>query len=204
MAKSFKELPALVQGVILAAVAVVLAGVVFYLYVLPLRAQRVSLEAKVEALQAENKKNQAVERERTELLNRIAQLAKQLETLRTIVPDEPAADQFVKMVYDTAISSTIYVRNFVAQPQVARDFYVEMPFSIRIDGTYYAMLSFFDRLARQQRIVSVTGLSLGPATGGGQGKYTIHPSETVGANCAVLTFFNRPQPPAPPPQPQKK
>jgi len=204
MAKSFNELPALVQGVIFAAVAVILAGVVFYLYVLPLRAQRTSLEAKVEALKAENEKNRAVERERTELLNRIAQLAKQLETLRTIVPDEPATDQFVKMVYDTAIGSTIYLRNFVAQPQVARDFYVEMPFSIRIDGTYYAMLNFFDRLARQQRIVSVTGLSLGPPAGGGQGKYTIHPSETVGANCVVLTFFNRPQPPAPPPQPQKR
>jgi type IV pilus assembly protein PilO len=204
MAKSFNDLPALVQGVILAAGAVILAGVVFYLYVLPLRAQRASLEAKVEALKAENEKNRAVERERTELLNRIAQLAKQLDTLRTIVPDEPATDQFVKMVYETAIGSTIYLRNFAAQPQVARDFYVEMPFSIRIDGTYYAMLNFFDRLARQQRIVSVTGLSLGPATGGGQGKYTIHSSETVGANCVVLTFFNRPQPSAPPPQPQKR
>jgi type IV pilus assembly protein PilO len=204
MAKSFNELPALVQGVIFAAVAVILAGVVFYLYVWPLSAQRTSLEVKVKTLQAENEKNRAVERERTELLNRVAQLAKQLETLRTIVPDEPATDQFVKMVYDTATGSTTHLRSFVAQPVVARDFYVEMPFSIRIDGTYYAMLNFFDRLARQQRIVSVTGLSLGPPAGGGQGRYTILPSETVGANCVVTTFFNRPQSPAPPPQPQKR
>ncbi len=204
MAKSFNELPALVQGVIFAAVAVIVAGAVFYLYVWPLSAQRTSLEVKVKTLQAENEKNRAVERERTELLNRVAQLAKQLETLRTIVPDEPATDQFVKMVYDTASGSTTHLRSFVAQPVVARDFYVEMPFSIRIDGTYYAMLNFFDRLARQQRIVSVTGLSLGPPVGGGQGRYTILPSETVGANCVVTTFFNRPQSPAPPPQPQKR
>lgn len=204
MAKSFNELPALVQGVIFAAVAVIVAGAVFYLYVWPLSAQRTSLEVKVKTLQAENEKNRAVERERTELLNRVAQLAKQLATLRTIVPDEPATDQFVKMVYDTASGSTTHLRSFVAQPVVARDFYVEMPFSIRIDGTYYAMLNFFDRLARQQRIVSVTGLSLGPPAGGGQGRYTILPSETVGANCVVTTFFNRPQSPAPPPQPQKR
>jgi type IV pilus assembly protein PilO len=204
MAKSFNELPALVQGVIFAAVAVIVAGAVFYLYVWPLSAQRTSLEVKVKTLQAENEKNRAVERERTELLNRVAQLAKQLATLRTIVPDEPATDQFVKMVYDTASGSTTHLRSFVAQPVVARDFYVEMPFSIRIDGTYYAMLNFFDRLARQQRIVSVTGLSLGPPVGGGQGRYTILPSETVGANCVVTTFFNRPQSPAPPPQPQKR
>jgi type IV pilus assembly protein PilO len=204
MAKSFKELPALVQGVILAAVAVVVAGVVFYLYVWPLSEQRTSLEAKVKVLQAENEKNRAVERERTELLNRVAQLAKQLQTLRSIVPDEPATDQFVKMVYETAAGSTINLRSFVAQPLMSRDFYVEMPFSIRIDGTYYAMLSFFDRLARQQRIVSVTGLTLGPPAGGGQGRYTILPSETVGANCVVTTFFNRPQTAEPPPQPKKR
>ena len=204
MAKSFKELPALVQGVILAAVAVVVAGVVFYLYVWPLSEQRTSLEAKVKVLQAENEKNRAVERERTELLNRVAQLAKQLQTLRSIVPDEPATDQFVKMVYETAAGSTINLRSFVAQPLMSRDFYAEMPFSIRIDGTYYAMLSFFDRLARQQRIVSVTGLTLGPPAGGGQGRYTILPSETVGANCVVTTFFNRPQTAEPPPQPKKR
>jgi Tfp pilus assembly protein PilO len=204
MPKSFKELPTVVQGVIFAAGAVILAGAVFYLYVLPLRAQRASLEAKVNALYAENQKNQAVERERTELLNRIAQLEKQLDTLRSIVPDEPATDQFVKMVYDTATASTIHLRTFVAQAPVARDFHVEMPFGIRIDGTYYAMLNFFDRLARQQRIVSVTGLGVGPPVGGGLGKFVILPGETVGANCVVTTYYNRSQPSAPPPQPKKR
>jgi type IV pilus assembly protein PilO len=204
MAKRFNDLPALVQGVILAAVAVVVAGIVFYLYVLPLRAQGTALKARVDALKQENEKNRVVEMQRTELLNRIKQLEQQLNTLRMIVPDEPAVDEFVKMVYDTAVGATINLRTFVAQPVVARDFYMEMPFSIRIDGTYYAMLNFFDRLARQQRIVSVTGLALGPPAGGGQGKYTVHPSETVGANCVVTTYFNRPQPAAPPPQPKKR
>ena len=45
MAKSFNDLPAAVQGAILAGVAVVAAGVVFYLYVLPLSAQRDRLDA---------------------------------------------------------------------------------------------------------------------------------------------------------------
>ncbi|MBZ5513616.1 MAG: type 4a pilus biogenesis protein PilO [Acidobacteriia bacterium] len=195
MAKSFNDLPAAVQGIILAAVAVVLAAVVFYLYVLPLSSQIDKLSVEVKQLKEENQRNQAVERERTELLNRIAQLSKQLETLRSIVPDEAATDQFVKTVYDTSTSAAIHLRNFVAQPPVARDYYVELPFNVRLDGTYYALRNFFERLSRQDRIVSVTNLALGPPAGGGQGSFVILPSETVGANCVITTFFNRPQAP---------
>jgi len=42
---------------------------------------------------------------------------------------------------------------------------------------------------------------LGGPAGGGLGKYTVLPSETVGANCVVTTYFNRPESPA---QPKKK
>jgi len=198
MAKSFNDLPASVQAVVLSVIPIALAGGVFYLYVLPLSAKKTSLQAEYTKLRGENQKNQAVERERTELLNRIAQLEKQLETLRTIVPDEPDTDEFVRMVYNTARGSTIYLRNFTAQPLLARDYYMEMPFSVKIDGTYYQMLNFFDRLAKQQRIVSVSGLALGPPAAGGGGTFTILPSETVGASCVITTFYNKPAAPAAP------
>jgi len=205
MAKSFNDLPAAVQGAILTGAAVVLAGVVFYLYVLPLSAQRTRLDAEVKKLTAENQKNQAVERERTELLNRITQLEKQLATLRSIVPDEAATDQFVRMVYDTSTAAAIHLRSFVAQSPAATEYYIELPYNVRIDGTYWAMRNFFERLARQDRIVSVTGLALGPPSGGGQGSFTILPGETVGANCVIKTFYNRPQPPPKKaPAPKKK
>ena len=62
MAKGFNDLPGAVQAVILAGAAAILAGVVFYFYVLPLSAQRTKLEAEVNRLHQENLKNQAVER----------------------------------------------------------------------------------------------------------------------------------------------
>lgn len=211
MAKSFNDLPVPAQAGILAGVAVLVVGGVFF-YGIPsvldsvwsLSGKRDQLQAEVNRLKAENQKNQAVERERTELLNRIGQLETQLATLRLIVPDEQAADEFVRMVHSNAQASAIFVRTFVAQPLVARDFHIEMPFTMRIDGTYYQLWSFFDRLAKQQRIVSVTGLALGPPQGGGMGNYTIAPHETVGANCTVVTYFNRPQPPPGKPAAQPK
>jgi len=193
MAKSFNDLPTPVQAVVLVGGAVVLAGAVFWYYVLPLSEKRDRLDKEVKKLHAENLKNLAFEQERTEYLNRISQLEKQLGTLRSIVPDEPAADEFVKSVYTAATGSGIFLRTFVAQPLAPRDFYTEMPFRVRLDGTYYTLLSFFDRLAHEQRIVSVLNLSLGPPAGGGMGAYKVNPSETVGANCEITTYFNSPQ-----------
>lgn len=207
MAKKFNDLPGVVQAVILAGLAVAL-GIGYFFFGIPgvadpvigLRTKRDNLKAQVEKLKKENEQIQVLERQRAELLNRIDQLSKQLETLRTIVPDEQAADQFVKLVYDTARGSSIFLRNFVAQPLVQREHYIEMPFTVRVDGLYYQMVEFFRQLSTQQRIISVIGLALGAPGGGGQGAFKILPYETVGASCTIVTYFNRP---APPPAPAK-
>jgi len=205
MAKRFSDLPPLLQGLILGLLAVGIAAAVFWFYVLPLSERRDNLDREVKRLKAENDRNEAYRREQTEYLNRIAQLERQLETLRSIVPDEQDTDAFMRSVYEAGVATGANIRTFVAQPLVVRDFYTEMPFNMRIDGTYFSLLNFFDRLSREQRIVSVTGLSLGTPTGGGLGAYTIHPSETVGANFVITTYFNNPQPvaAAPPPPPRR-
>jgi type IV pilus assembly protein PilO len=199
MAKSIGELPVPVQGLVLVLPALALAGLAFWYLVLPLDEQRTRLEREVTRAKAENDKNEAFRQQQTEYLNRIAQLERQLETLRSIVPDEQATDEFMKSMFEAASSANIYLRTFIPKPQVTRDFYVEMPFNVRLDGTYYSLLSFFDRLAHEQRIVSVSDLTLGGPEGGGMGNYTVYPSETVGANCTLTTFYNKPLPTAPPP-----
>jgi type IV pilus assembly protein PilO len=204
MAKSFNDLPTPVQGLIFIAVAVALAAVTFWYYVLPLNDRRTRLDKDVTKLKAENDGNEAFRQQQTEYLNRIVQLEKQLETLRSIVPDEQATDEFMRSVYAEGLSSNVNIRTFIPKTQVVSDFYVETPFSLRLDGTYYSLLNFFDRLAHEQRIVSVSGLSLGAPEGGGMGNYTVYPSETVGANCMLITYFNKVLTAAPPPPLPKK
>ena len=180
------------QGIILAAVAIGVAGLVFWYLVLPLDDKRTSLEKEVVKLKAENDRNEAFRQQQTEYLNRIKELETQLETLRSIVPDEQATDQFIKTVFTAGTESGVNIRVFIPKPAAKREFYVEIPFTLRLDGTYYSLMNFFDRLAHEQRIMSVSGLSLGDPKGGGMGGYTVHPTETVGANCILTTYYNKP------------
>src|SRR5579864_6342385 len=161
MAKGFKDFPPIAQAGILGFVVILIVGGLSYYYVYPLFQQKADLEAKVNALEAQNKVNEAFEQKATEYRNRIAQLETQLETLRSIVPDSQNTDEFMKTIFRTATEAAVHVRTFVAQPIVTRDYYMEMPFTIRIDGTYWALVNYFDRLAHEQRIISVTSITLG-------------------------------------------
>ncbi len=193
MARKFSDLPPAVQGTVLAVVPVTLAAVAFWYLVWPLSGKLTATRAQLASLRAQNQKNQSIERRREEFQKRIAKLEEELAAFRSTVPDEPAPDELVKMVNDAELASAVHVRTLVAQPLVAQDMYVEMPFKARLDGTYFALVSFFNRLTQAQRIVGVSNLVLGPPTSAGSGKYTIGPEATVGVNCVVTTYFNRPQ-----------
>jgi len=202
MAKGLKDYPPAAQVGVLCLLALLPVAVVFYFYVYPFFDQRSTLDTQVTQLEDKNKKNQAFEQKLTEYRTEIAQISSQLETLRSMVPDQPATDEFMKMVFHTASDSGIHVRTFVPQPPVTKDYYVEQPFKVRLDGTYWALKSYFERLAKEQRIVSVTDLTLGSPSGGGMGSYDVSPGESVGADCLLVTYYSkaggRPKPASPP------
>ena len=211
MAKGFNDLPTPVQAVILIALPVLIAAGVFFGipnvvngYVWPLLAKRDALTRQYLKLKADNDKNEAYRQQLAEYQIRVQQLETQLETLRSIVPDQPGTDEFMRSVFEAGTSSSVNVRTFLPKPQVSRELFVEMPFTVRLDGTYYELASFFDRLGHEQRIVSVTGLSLGAPAGGGMGAYVVSPSETVGADCVITTYFNKPTTAPAPPPPKKR
>jgi type IV pilus assembly protein PilO len=203
MAKTFNDLPAPVQGAVLVGAAVALAIATFWYFVLPLSDQKDGLQKVVTKLKADNDKNEAFRQQQTEYKNRITQLESQLDTLRSIVPDDEATDQFMKTVFADGESTNTRIRNFLPKPPVTKDYYVETPYTVHLDGTYYSLLNFFDRLSHEQRIMSVSGLSLGAPEGGGMGTYKVSPSETVGANCVLTTYYNKPLAAAPPPTTKK-
>ncbi|MGH8324643.1 MAG: type 4a pilus biogenesis protein PilO [Steroidobacteraceae bacterium] len=176
----------------MAGVAVLVVAAAFWYLVWPLSAKKDALEKQVETLHAQNVRDRAFEAERTVYLKRIAESESQLRLLSRIVPDQPNADAFVKMIREAEAGSGVHVRTFVAQPLVTQDQYVEMPFKMRVDGTYYALADFFNRLAHGERIVNVSSLTMGQPAGGGMGPYQVRPAETVGANFLATTYFNRP------------
>src|SRR5579863_7072360 len=183
-----KQIPALVLGA-----ALVSAGLHFTLF----KSQREANAQAQIALDKELAENAELETYAPKLKDmdrQLANLKQQLEIERKIVPDEKEVDGFIKMLDAEAMKSGIEIRRFSALPVSNREFYTEVPFEVELDGPYYSVLNFFDRVGKLERIVNMSGLLIAPPKLNSQAKvkhtYQYAPNESIVATCQATTFFS--------------
>ena len=142
--------------------------------------------------EAENRTLQGYVTKAADLDRQIATLKQQMELQKKIVPDEKEADKFIVLLQDTASSAGVALRKIDAKQSATKEYYTEVPYSIELDGPYYGVLSFFDKLATQTRIVNVEGLSMKSLAKTGK-QFTYGPTDSVAVVATAKTFFSREQ-----------
>ena len=168
--------------------AVAIAGAGYYFTVMPIleknKADAVTLAAK----NKENNELRAFETKVADLDRQILALKQQLEIQKKIVPDEKDADKFIILLQDSANDAGISLRSLQAKNTVNREYYTEVPFAIEIDGSFYQVMNYFQRLSSQTRIVNVEGLAMRSAGKGN--KYAYGPNDSVVVLATAKTFFS--------------
>ena len=124
----------------------------------------------------------------------LANLKQQLEIERRIVPDDKSVDAFIETMDAEAAKAGVEVRRYTAKPVAAKEYYSELPFDMEMDGPYYSMLNFFDRVGKLERIVNISGLMVSntkdPASAKAKHTYQYAPNESVVATFTATTFFS--------------
>jgi len=201
MAK-FGEMSFAARAGILILVAAIVGAAYYYMYFNPVYQANQELKTKIAEKKADNDRLKEFEPRLAEENRKMAILQQQLEIQKKIVPEDKDADQFIKLLHDTASSSGIEIRRYTSMPVGSHEFYSEVPFAIDIDGSYYSVLNFFQRVAELERIVNINNLQMTntKTTGAAKvkGTYPYAPGESVVASCTATTFFSHePVPPAP-------
>jgi len=134
-----------------------------------------------------------------ELKQQMDALNKQLDTLKTIVPEEKEVDEFIRQVQGAASASNVQLRRLTSQNIVPKEFHYEMPFEAQADGPYFNVLDFFSRLSRLSRIINVGDLQFDDpnASTNRAAKYPVRPGETVSGVFTITTYFTKPAETAP-------
>ena len=201
MANPFRDMSVIMQGLVALAIAVILVLAGLYVPGSPVAQERADYD---KAVQARQKLNQEVTQLQVykqrygELKQQMDALNKQLDTLKTIVPEEKEVDEFIRLVQGAASASNVQLRRLTSQAIVAREIHYEMPFEVQADGPYFNILDFFGRLSRLSRIINVGDIQFDDATGTQHGaKFPIRPGTTVTGIFTVTTFFTKPADTAP-------
>ncbi len=191
---NFSELSGIKQwGAVIAGGAVVTAALYFTMF----KSQTDKNTAAQHALEDKVRENNELESYRPKLKQmeqQLAELKQQLEIEQRIVPDEKQVDQFIEIMDGEAVKAGIELRRYKAEAVKAQQYYSEVPFDLEMDGPYYSMLNFFDRVSKLERIVNISNLLVAttktPSAAKTRHTYQYAPNESVVASFTATTYFS--------------
>jgi type IV pilus assembly protein PilO len=197
MATNFSELSGIKQwGAVIAGGAVLTAALYFTVF----KSQNEQNTAAQHALADKIRENNELESYRPKLKlmeQQVAELKQQLEIEARIVPDEKQVDEFITMMGGEASKAGVELRRYKALDGKAQQYYSEVPFQLDLDGPYYSMLNFFDRVSKLERIVNVSNLVVSttrsPSGAKVKNTYQYAPNESVVASFTATTYFSHDQ-----------
>jgi len=191
---NFSELSGIKQwGMVLLGGAVVTAAVYFVMF----KGMSEKNASDQHALEDKIRENNELESYRPKLKQidqQLAELKQQLEIEQRIVPDEKQIDGFITMMDGEAQKAGVELRRYTAKDVHQQQYYSEVPFEIDVDGPYYSVLGFFDRVSKLERIVNISGLLVSTTKNPTQAKvkhtYQYAPNESIAASFTATTYFS--------------
>ena len=191
---NFSEMSGIKQWASVVGVAALLTGALYFTLFKTQREANAMAQAALDAKLRENAELESYRPKLVDIERQLASLKQQLEIERKIVPDEKEVPGFMKMMNAEAMKAGIELRRYTARPTAAKEYYTEVPFEMELDGPYYSMLNFFDKVGKLERIVNVSGLMVAttkkPTEAKAKHTYQYAPNESVVATCTATTFYS--------------
>ena len=194
MANPFRDMSVFMQVLVAVVIMVIVLLLGVYLPLPPVAQERDEVDKAIQTrttLNTEVTQLQVYKQRYGELKQQMDALSKQLDTLKTIVPEEKETDEFIRLVQGAASASNVQIRRLTAQAIVPREFHYEMPFEVQADGPYFNVMDFFGHMGRLSRIINVGDLEFDDP-GKAKSRYPIRPGTTVSGVFTATTFFTKP------------
>jgi type IV pilus assembly protein PilO len=197
---SFGEMSGIKQwGAVVLGVALI-TGALHYTIFRKQQEQNAAAQQQLQDKLRENADLEAYKPKLADMERQLANLKQQLDIEQRIVPYDKNVDAFMRMLDGEAQKAGIEIRRYTAQPARSKDFYTEIPFELELDGPYYSVLSFYDRVGKLERIVNVSNLLVAsvrkPSDAKAKHTYQYASNESVVATCVATTFFSHDLTPA--------
>ena len=113
--------------------------------------------------------------------SQVAELESRLENLNAVLPSEKDAADLLRQLQAVAVQSNLTIKGFKPSAPVNKPQHAEWPIALELDGTYHNLATFFDRVGKFTRIITIGGLEV-------KAKDKPEPGSTITATCVATTF----------------
>jgi type IV pilus assembly protein PilO len=182
------RLPLAGQLGVSALIAVLLLGGFYYFWYADALETEKRQQARLADLQRQIRALEATANKLPEFQREVQALEARLETLKRILPPEKEMPDLMRRVQYLAAQSSLQIRKFNPAPPVQKEFYLEVPINLDVDGTYHNLGAFLDRISRMSRLVNVGNVKIKA-----QSRPTIN--DTIEASAVATTYVYQDQSP---------
>lgn len=145
-------------------VLVLILGIITLLYwqllYRPVMDEVKTLEPELATLKAELSAKQAIVSERPRYEAELEQTRHELVLALKQLPDKSEIPSLLETISALGKSSGLNFLLFRPKPEVAKNFYAEIPVDIKVDGSYRDIVSFYDKVSKMPRIVNMSNISM--------------------------------------------
>ncbi len=141
---------------------VLLAGLFVYFVYMPYSEEIAKSREEIAKLQ--QRLNQAVVRARAlkKFEAEYAEVDAQFQEALKLLPNTKEIPSLLKSITQLGTDSQLEFLNFSPQRERPQDFFMEIPVSIEVKGTYHNVAVFFDKVGQMERIVNILNVSMTP------------------------------------------
>lgn len=181
-----------------------LGGAGYFLAISPLETRVATLRAQRHSQQQAIAETRAMVADLERLRRRAAEVERQLEIVKDLLPTEREIPSLYRTLSDAATQAGLAVTLFQPREARIRDFYNEIPIVLVGEGGYHEVGDFVGRVAALPRTTTIGELKLTGAETLRPAATTVaakKPHHTLRAELTLLTYVYRPvgSPPAPKP-----
>lgn len=139
----------------------VLILLAYYVFVLGPRTSRTgALRDRIDEMLEERDRKQVETARLADREQEVAELDRQLASAITRLPDQKEIPELLSSISSLGRDSGLDILVFRQKPEGYQEFYAEVPVDMQVRGTYHQVASFFDEVAKLDRIVNVSNIIL--------------------------------------------
>jgi len=157
---NINNIPWYLRLAVFAALAVGVYAGFWYFVTRGTRAATKELESKIAVLQKANMEAQIASQRLSEFRTAYKNKQEELEELRALLPEQRELTNVLQGIQERARATSLQLRKFTPKDDVQQDFYSGKRIEIGVQSSFAGLRSFFDQMAKYQRIVSITNFEI--------------------------------------------
>lgn len=179
------KLPKYAQYLVAVGVGALVLVLVYFFVIKGQIVTKKKLTKQSQDLQAQIAQGKKAKAEEEALKLQIEQIKKELEIIKTIIPEDPETGKLLRVFQNLGRDLNLTFTTISPKSVSPGDLYSQQPYAIEVKGGFHQLAVFFDKLAHLRRVINIQGLSIKAASGKG--------AETIVAKFQAVVYMQNPE-----------